>query len=100
MSNIDEHGVKAVQLTADGVVSARRAYINKVVVYHPLSSDSSYSFYDSATSSVSGLTPYTYEVYGKGTDYLDIPKAGVLFHNGIYATVETGTTLTVFFTEA
>ena len=100
MPNIDEHGVKAVQLTANGVVSTRRAYINKVVVYHPLSSDSSYNFYDSATSSVSGLTPYAYEVYGKGTDYLDMPKGGVLFHDGIYATVQAGTTLTVFFTEA
>jgi len=39
-------------------------------------------------------------VYGKSTDYLDMPGAGVLFHNGIYATVEAGTTLTVFFTEA
>ena len=100
MASIDEHGVKAVQLTTDGVVVARRVYINKVVVYHPLSSDSTYSFYNSATSSVSGLTPYTYEVYGKGTDYLDIPKAGVLFTEGIYCTVEPGTTLTVFYTEA
>jgi hypothetical protein len=96
----DVHGVKAKQLTADGVISDKRAYVNKVVVFHPLSQDSTYSFYDSATSSVSGLTPYTYAVYGKGTDYLDIPKDGVLFENGIYATVETGTTLTVFYTEA
>jgi hypothetical protein len=96
----DAHGVKARQLTADGVVVAKRAYVNKVVVYHPISSDSTYSFYDSATSSVGGLTPYTYEVYGKGTDYLDIPKDGVLFEHGIYATVEPGTTLTVFYTEA
>lgn len=100
MASIDEHGVKAVQLTASGIAVARRAYINKVVVYHPLSSDSHYNFYDSATSSVSGLTPYSYEVYGKGTDYLDMPKAGVLFHKGIYCTVEPGTTLTVFYTEA
>lgn len=98
MSTVD-HGVQAVQLTADGVVTDKRAYIKQVVVFHPVSSDSTYEFYNSKTSSVGGLTPYRYEVYGKRTDVLPIPEPGVLFTQGIYVTVPAGTTLTVFFEE-
>jgi hypothetical protein len=98
MSTVD-YGVQAVQLTADGVVTDRRSFVKQVVAFHPVSSDSTYQFYDSKTSSVSGLTPYTYEVYGKKTDVLPIPDPGILFKQGIYVTVPSGTTITVFFEE-
>jgi hypothetical protein len=98
MSTVD-HGIQAVQLTADGLVTDKRAYIKQVVVFHPVASDSTFNFYDLAAAPTGGETPYIYEVYGKRTDVLPIPEPGVLFRNGIYATVPAGTTLTIFFEE-
>lgn len=98
MSTVD-YGIQASQLTANGLVTDKRSLVKQIIIFHPLSSDSEYKFYDLKTAPSGGEQYYSFQVYGKKTDSLSLPEPGVLFVNGIYCTVETGTTLTVLYEE-
>lgn len=94
--------IKAVQLTASGLVVGKRALFKQVLIFHPLSSDSTFEFYDRTTAPVGGEPHYTLAVYGKGTDNIPMPDPGVLFDDGIYVVIPSGSagsTVTVFYEE-
>ena len=94
--------VKAVQLTASGLVTGKRALFKQVLIFHPLSSDSTFEFYDRVAAPVGGEPHYTLAVYGKGSDNIPMPEPGVLFDDGIYVVIPpaaTGCTVTVFYEE-
>ncbi len=94
-----DHELKAVQLTADGFATQKRARFRQLLVFHPLSSDSEFKFYDLDTAPVGGEPYYTFAVYGKGTDNIPFPAPGILFERGIYVTVPAGCTATVIYEE-
>lgn len=91
--------LKAKQLSASGFVTQQRALFKQLLIFHPLNDDSEYKFYDLATAPVGGEPYYAFQVYGKKSETLEIPEPGVLFEDGIYATVIAGTTITVFYEE-
>ncbi len=91
--------LKAKQLTANGFVTQKRALFKQLTVFHPISDDSVYRFYDLATVPTGSEPHYIFEVYGKGQENFPIVEPGVLFDDGIYATVVAGTTVTVFYEE-
>jgi hypothetical protein len=91
--------LKAKQLTAAGLVTGKRALFKQLIVSHPISADSEYRFYD-LTAAPAGSEPYyTFDVYGKGQQVFTLPEPGVLFDDGIYATVVSGTKITVIYEE-
>ena len=98
MSTVD-YGVQAKQLTANGLVTDKRALFRQVIIFHPLSSDDTYQFYDLGSAPTGGEPHYDLAVYGKQTYTLPMPDPGVLFNNGIYVTVASGTTVTVLYEE-
>ena len=91
--------LKAKQLSASGFVTQKRALFKQLLIFHPLNDDSEYKFYDLATTPVGGEPYYAFQVYGKKSELLPIPAPGVLFDDGIYATVIAGTVVTVFYEE-
>ncbi len=91
--------LKAKQLTASGLVTGKRALFKQLLVFHPISDDSVYRFYD-LTAAPTGSEPYyIFEVYGKGQENFMIVEPGILFDDGIYVTVVAGTTVTVIYEE-
>lgn len=94
-----DHELKAVQLTADGFATQKRARFRQLLVFHPLSSDSEFKFYDLDTVPVGDEPFYKFAVYGKGRDAVQFPDPGILFENGIYVTVVAGCTVTVIYEE-
>jgi hypothetical protein len=94
--------VKAMQLSVSGVVTNRRALFKQVIIFHPISSDTVYEFYD-LTEAPTGSEPhYDLAVYGKTTQTIPMPEPGVLFDDGIYVKIPdgvTGTTVTVLYEE-
>jgi hypothetical protein len=91
--------LKAKQLTASGLVTGKRALFKQLLVFHPISDDSIYRFYDLTAAPVGGEPYYTFEVYGKGQENFIIVEPGILFDDGIYVTVVAGTTVTVIYEE-
>ena len=91
--------LKAKQLTASGFVTQQRALFKQVLVFHPISDDSIYKFYDLARTPTVSDPYYVFEVYGKGQENFPIVDPGVLFDDGIYVTVVPGTTVTVMYEE-
>ncbi len=91
--------LKAKQLTASGLVTGRRALIRQVLIFHPISADSIYRFYDLTAAPIGSEPYYTFEVYGKCQENFPIVEPGILFDDGIYITVVSGTTVTVFYEE-
>ena len=89
----------AKQLTADGLVTGKRALFKQLIVSHPISSDSEYRFYDLTTAPVGSEPYYTFNVYGKGQQVFTLVDPGVLFDDGIYVTVVAGTKVTVLYEE-
>jgi hypothetical protein len=98
MSTVD-YGVQAKQLTASGLVTDKRSLFRQAIIFHPISSDSEYKFYDLDAAPSGGEPYYSLAVYGKQTDVIPMPDPGVLFNNGIYVTVVSGTTVTVLYEE-
>jgi hypothetical protein len=91
--------LKAKQLTASGLVTGHRALFRQLLVFHPISGDSEFKFYDLTTAPVGGEPYYTFSMYGKGRDAITFPDPGVLFDDGIYVTVVSGCTVTVIYEE-
>jgi hypothetical protein len=89
----------AKQLTADGFVTQKRALFRQLLVFHSISDDSVYKFYDLARTPEVTDPYYIFEVYGKGQENFSIVDPGVLFDDGIYVTVKAGTTVTVIYEE-
>jgi len=91
--------LKAKQLSASGFVTQKRALFKQLLIFHPINDDSEYKFYDLATAPTGGEPYYAFQVYGKKSELMPIPDPGVLFDDGIYVTVISGTTVTVFYEE-
>ena len=92
--------LKAVQLTASGLVTNKRALFKQLLVFHPVAGDSVIEFYDRTTAPVGGEPHYHFDVYGKGTDNIPFVDPGVLFDDGIYVVIPAGgITVTVLYEE-
>ena len=91
--------LKAAQLTASGFVTQKRALFKQLLVFHPISDDSVYKFYDLARTPEVTDPYYVFEMYGKGQENFPIVSPGILFDDGIYVTVVAGTTVTVIYEE-
>jgi hypothetical protein len=91
--------IKAKQLTSSGLVTDKRALFKQLLVFHPISSDTEFKFYDLTTAPVGGEPYYSFFMYGKGRDAVTFPEPGVLFDDGIYAEVAAGCRITVLYEE-
>lgn len=92
--------IKAVQLSASGLVVAKRALFKQVLVFASVSQDHVVEFYDRATAPGDIDPHYHFDTYGKGVFNVSMPDPGVLFDDGIYVVVpEVGVTVTVFYEE-
>ena len=95
-----QRNVSAVQLSATGLVTAQRAYVLKVTVFHTGGGDAELKFYDLDAAPVGGEPYYHYYVYGKDIQSEDMPEPGILFEKGIYVDLPTDCKCTVFYNEA
>jgi hypothetical protein len=91
--------LKAKQITASGFVTQKRALFKQVLIFHPISQDSEYKFYDLTTVPTESDPFYVFKVYGKGQENFQIVEPGVLFDDGIYVTVVADTIVTVIYEE-
>lgn len=91
--------VRAVQLTASGLVTNKRALFRQVLIFHPIAGDSSIEFYDRTTAPVGGEPHYNFDCYGKNVFNTPMPDPGILFDDGIYVTFTGSMTVTVFYEE-
>lgn len=92
--------VRAVQLTASGLVTNKRALFRQVIIFHPLAGDDTFEFYDRIAAPVGGEPHYHLAVYGKDVTIIPMPDPGVLFDDGIYVVIPAGaagSTVTVLF---
>lgn len=92
--------IKAVQLTASGLVVGKRALFKQVLIFSSAASDQIIEFYDRTTAPSNGDPHYHFDTYGKGVFNVPMPEPGVLFDDGIYVVVPaSGVTVTVFYEE-
>ena len=91
--------VRAVQLSASGLVTNKRALFRQLLVFHPLSGDTVIEFYDRTTAPVGGEPHYHFDCYGKNVFNTPMPDPGILFDDGIYVVFTGGLTVTVFYEE-
>jgi hypothetical protein len=92
--------IKAVQLTASGLVVEKRALFKQVLVFASTNNDHIIEFHDRTTAPSNGDPHYHFDTFGKGVFNVPMPEPGVLFDDGIYVVMPaTGVTVTVFYEE-
>lgn len=93
--------IKAVQVTASGLIVNKRVMFKQVLVFASTNNDHVIEFYDRTTAPSDGDPHYHFDTYGKGVFNVPMPEPGVLFDDGIYVVVPaSGVTVTVFYEEA
>lgn len=93
--------IKAVQVTASGLIVNKRVMFKQVLVFSSVTQDHVIEFYDRTTAPSNGDPHYHFDTYGKGVFNVPMPEPGVLFDDGIYVVVPaSGVTVTVFYEEA
>jgi len=97
MAQNDPYGVKAVQLSADGMAFVGNNLVRKVMVMHSGGSDAVVKFYDLAAAPSGGESFYTINAYGKGLTQVDMPDPGIEYYNGMYIDLPADCSVTVWY---
>jgi hypothetical protein len=101
MATIDPHGVKAIQVTADGLAITGRFYLRQVCVIHKGSADVDVNLYDQLTAPSGGDVPHCQiPALGKGVNTIPIPAPGMMFFTGVYVDLPANTSIVLFYEEA
>jgi hypothetical protein len=100
MAAIDPHGVKAIQVTADGLAITGRFYLRQVCVIHKGTADVDVDLYDQLTAPSGGDVPHCQiPALGKGVNTIPIPAPGMMFFTGVYVDLPANTSIVLFYEE-
>lgn len=100
MSSVDQYGVKAILVEADGVAITGRFYLRQVCVVHKGTGDVDIDIYDQLTAPSGGDTPHCrIPALGKGVNTIPIPIPGMMFMDGAYVDLPSNTSVVLFYEE-
>ena len=86
--------VKSFHVHASGTVTPGRGRMKGFIINHTTGSTGETVIYDN--TSASGTVLLELDETGQGMFGMELPGDGILFENGVYVTLATATTLTLF----